>query len=128
MNQQNASAVEYRRDEHRVHLVVYHLVWCPARRKPVLTGEIAAAHGWDVLELAVRPDHVHLHVRAWPTTPATDVLKAVKGRTSHDLRERFPALRKLPSLWTRSYVVSTAGRVSSETIAAYIAAQKGLSP
>jgi putative transposase len=33
--------MEYQRDEHRVHLIVYHLVWTPKRRKPVLTGEIA---------------------------------------------------------------------------------------
>ncbi|MGB2609988.1 MAG: hypothetical protein WBC80_13510, partial [Isosphaeraceae bacterium] len=26
--------IEYQRDEHRVHLVVYYLIWCPKRRKP----------------------------------------------------------------------------------------------
>src|SRR5690348_17263655 len=34
--------MEYQRDEHRVHLIVYHLIWCPKRRKPVLVGEVAA--------------------------------------------------------------------------------------
>ena len=38
---QNTDKLEYHRDEHRVHLIVYHLIWCPRRRKPVLTGEIA---------------------------------------------------------------------------------------
>jgi putative transposase len=33
--------MEYQRDEHRVHLIVYHLIWCPKRRKRVLTGDIA---------------------------------------------------------------------------------------
>lgn len=33
--------MEYQRDEHRVHLIVYHLIWCPWRRRPVLTGKIA---------------------------------------------------------------------------------------
>jgi len=33
---------DYQRDEHRVHLIVYHLVWTPKRRKPVLVGEIAS--------------------------------------------------------------------------------------
>ena len=33
--------MEYQRDEHRVHLIVYHLIWCPKRRKPVLVGEVA---------------------------------------------------------------------------------------
>src|SRR5205085_2331330 len=34
--------MEYQRDEHRVHLIVYHLIWCPKRRKAVLVGDVAA--------------------------------------------------------------------------------------
>ena len=103
----------YRTDEHRVHLIVYHLIWCPKRRKPVLGGDVAREcrrlielvcreHGWDILELAIQPDHVHLFVRVWPTTAAAEVVRACKGRTSHDLRRDFPWLLRLPSLWTRS--------------------------
>ncbi len=32
--------LEYQRDEHHVHLIIYHLIWCPRRRKPVLTGTV----------------------------------------------------------------------------------------
>ena len=35
------------------------------------------------------------------------------------LRKDFPQLKAMPSLWTRSYFVSTAGNVSSETISGY---------
>jgi len=125
------------RDEQRVYLIVYHLVWTPKRRKPVLVGNIAAdcrqlieqkctEQGWTVLELAVNPDHVHLFVQTWPTVSAAEVVKECKGVTSHELRRKYPALKKLPSLWTRSYFAATAGNVSSETIRRYIAAQKGL--
>jgi len=31
--------MEYQRDEHRVHLSVSHLIWCPKRPKPVLVAE-----------------------------------------------------------------------------------------
>lgn len=129
--------MEYRRDEHRVHLVVYHLIWCPKRRKPVLVGDVAkdcrslieaqcAEHGWTIEELAIQPDHVHLFVRVWPMDSASDVLKAVKGVTAHELRKKYPHLRKTPSPWTRSFFASTAGNVSSETIRHYIDAQKGM--
>jgi putative transposase len=129
--------MDYQRDEHRVHLIVYHLIWCPKRRKPVLTAGIArdcqalieqkcAEHGWTVVQLAIQPDHVHLFVRVWPTTSAADVVKECKGLTSHELRKRYPVLLKMPSLWTRSSFASTAGNVSQETIQRYIAAQKGL--
>ena len=129
--------MEYQRDEHKIHLIVYHLVWCPKRRKSVLTGAVAqdfrtlisekcAQKGWQILEFAINPDHVHLFVRVWPTDAAADVVKECKGATSRCLRERHPQLKKLPSLWTRSYFASTAGSVSAETIQAYIQAQKGL--
>jgi putative transposase len=129
--------MECRRDEHRVHLIVYHLVWCPKRRKPVLKDKVAwecqhqirvkcAEKGWEVLELAVQPDHVHLFVRCWPTDSAAHVVKECKGLSARRLRQEFPAvLKKLPSLWTRSYFASTAGNVSEATIKKYIEAQKG---
>ena len=131
-----AGPLAYRTDAHRVHLIVYHLLWCPKRRKPVLGGDVAWAcrrllelvcreQGWDLLELAIQPDHVHLVVRVGPTTAASEVVRACKGRTSHDLRRDFPWLRRLPSLWTRSFFASTASTVSSATIRRYIEAQKG---
>lgn len=128
--------MEYQRDEHRVHLIVYHLVWCPKRRKQVLLGPVAkdceriirekcVEMGWHVVELAIHPDHLHLFIRAWPTTPAYEIVQQCKGRTSHDLRKKYRHLLRLPSLWTRSYFASTAGHVSAEIIKQYIDAQKG---
>jgi putative transposase len=62
------------------------------------------------------------------TNSAAEVVKEVKGLTSHELRQKYPALKRLPSLWTRSYFASTAGNVSEETIRRYIDAQKGVWP
>jgi putative transposase len=44
------------------------------------------------------------------------MVRFIKGRSSRILREAFPALLKLPSLWTHSFFVSTAGNVSAEII------------
>jgi putative transposase len=129
-------AMQYQRDEHRVHLIVYHLIFCPKRRKPVLVGAVGKEcerliyqkcneQGWEILRLAVMPDHVHLFVRVFPKTSAAEVVKEVKGLTSHELRLKFPHLKKLPSMWSRSYFASTAGNVSQETIQRYIEEQKG---
>ena len=129
--------MDYQRDEHRVHLIIYHLIWTPKRRKAVLTDAIAtdckalieakcAEKGWEIIELAIQPDHVHLFVRVWPSDSAADVVKECKGVTSHELREKHPILKRLPSMWTRSYFAATAGNVSSETVKRYIEAQKGL--
>jgi putative transposase len=130
--------LEYQRDEHRVHLIVYHLIWCPKRRKPILVGKLkdrcqelieekCKEKGWTILTLALQPDHLHLFVRAWPSDSAAEVIKELKGYTSFFLRKEFdPILKKLPSLWTRSYFSSTAGAVSVQTIQEYIDAQKGI--
>jgi len=129
--------MEYQRDEHRIHLIIYHLIWCPKRRKKVLVGDIARdlekiirskcdEHGWQVLNLAIQPDHVHLFVRVFPTNPASFVVNQCKGPSSKILRDKYRDLRKIPSLWTGSYFASTAGNGSQDMIHKYIEAQKGL--
>ena len=97
-----------------------------AERCQQLIEEKCQEKGWQVLTLAIQPHHIHLFVRCFPSTSAADVVKECKGITSFVLRKEFPALLKLPSLWTRSYFASTAGNISQETIQKYIDAQKGL--
>ena len=55
-----------------------------------------------------------------PTQRPSDIMQQIKGYTSKILREEFKQLSKMPSLWTRSYFVSTAGNVCSETIKQYV--------
>jgi len=126
--------MSYRRTRHAVYLCNYHFVWVPKRRKSVLVGavkerfeelvrRVADEEGWEILALETKPDHVHLFVSVQPYWSPHRVLRRIKGRTSRVLRREFPELLKLPSLWTRSYFVSTAGHVSSETIRKYIEGQ-----
>ncbi|SRR6266498_645488 len=126
--------MDYQHEQHTVHLIVYHIIWCPKRRRKVLQEDIAKRLGqivvevakqreWEVLRLAIQPDHVHLFIRANPYTLPTDIARTIKGRSSHLLREEFPQLHKLPSLWTRSTFYSTVGNVSVETIQKYIERQ-----
>jgi len=127
---------DYQHSRNKVYLIQYHLVWCPKRRKPVLVGkikerleqiihEVADELGIKVLKLAVNPDHLHLFISAYPTIPVHKIVRRIKGRSSHILRQEFPELLKLPSLWTRSYFVATIGNVSKKTIEKYIEAQRG---
>lgn len=126
--------MDYKHGRNKVFLINYHLIWCPKRRKKVLTGniktrleaivyEIAKEKGIDVLAFEVMPDHLHLFISAYPDITVHQIIKAFKGRSSNLLRKEFPELLKLPTLWTHSYFVSTAESVSSETITKYIEAQ-----
>jgi hypothetical protein len=48
-------------------------------------------------------------------------------RCNYEIRKEFPELRhRLPTLWTRSYFVSTHGNITADSIKRYIEEQKGL--
>jgi putative transposase len=80
-----------------------------------IVREVAAEHEWTVIALAIQPAHVHLFIRANPSTLPSDMPRLIKGRSSRDLRDEFSHLKRLPSLWTRSFFLSTAGNVSQAT-------------
>jgi putative transposase len=129
--------MDTKRTRHAAYQISHHLVCCPKFRRPVLAGQvgkrlaelippIVVENGGEVLERSVMPDHVHLFVSFPPTTAINQIVFRIKGGTSHPLREAFPELNsRLPSLWTRSYYVGTAGHVSAETTERYIERQKG---
>ena len=118
-----------------VFLLSYHFVWCPKRRRKVLTGPVekdlrnllsakAADLDCEILAMEIMPDHVHLFLNCPPTLSPSDAMFWLKGYSARILREKYASLRRMPSMWTRSFFVSTAGNVSSDTIQKYIAEQK----
>jgi putative transposase len=126
---------EYRRTKTTVSLINYHFVFCPRYRRKVLVGQVEARfkefvqelcqeNDWCVIAMEVMPDHVHLFLNMLPTDSPADIMAKLKGLTSRLLRQEFKHLQHLPSLWTRSYFVSTEVHVSSETIQRYVEEQK----
>ena len=127
---------EYRRTEGSVSSINYHFVFVPKRRKAVLVKavairlqeiifELVTEHGWRLIALEIMPDHVHFFINAPTHESAAQIAKWVKGRASRYLREEFPELKKLPSLWSPSYFVATTGKASTETVQKYIETQRG---
>jgi len=125
---------KYIHESHSVHHILYHMVFCPKRRRKVLVGPVhdrlkeiiegvVEENAWQIERLAIQPDHVHLFIQTNPYTLPTDIARLIKGRSSRDLRQEFEHLAKMPSLWTRSTFYSTAGHVSQETINKYIEKQ-----
>lgn len=120
-----------------VYVCRYHVVFCPKYRRNVLTppiderlkvilSEQIERWGQELIEMEVLPDHVHLLVGCDPQFGIHRLVKLLKGHSSHALRVEFPALkRRLPSLWTNSYFVSTVGGVTLETLKRYVENQKG---
>lgn len=117
-------------------MINYNFVFCPRYRRKIFNipgveerfKELVIAEcnkqGIDILAMECHIDHVHMFVSVLPSMSIPDIMKHIKGCTSFKLREEFPKLSAMPSLWTRSYFVSTAGNVSSETIRWYVNTQK----
>ena len=126
----------YFRTQTTVSFINYHFVFCPKYRRKIflipnveerfkeLTRQKCKELKIEVLAMECYIDHVHLFLKCWPKQSPAEIMKKVKGASSHALRDEFPQLAGMSSLWTRSYFVSTAGNVSSETIKWYVNMQK----
>ena len=127
---------KYRRTKTTVSLINYHFVFCPRYRRKIflipnvedrfkyLVKSICKEMDIEIIAMECDKDHTHLFLNCLPTLSPANIRQKIKGITSRALRGEFKELSKMPSLWTRSYFVSTAGNVSSETIKKYVENQK----
>lgn len=128
--------IAYKSNRNVYYSCKYHVVWCPKYRRKVLVEEIAERlahiirqgcqeHEAEVLSLEIMSDHVHLMVECDPQFGIHRLVRLLKGRSSRLLRQEFPVLRrKLPTLWTNSYFVSTVGGAPLAVMKQYIENQK----
>ncbi|KKW12568.1 MAG: transposase IS200-family protein [Candidatus Gottesmanbacteria bacterium GW2011_GWB1_49_7] len=126
----------YSRSQTSVHFMGYHFIWCPKYRRPVLKGgvdarlaelikEKATELDCKIIALEIMPDHVHMFIEAQPILSPNKIVGQIKGYSSRVLREEYKHLKTtLPTLWTRSYFVSTHGHISDSLIRKYIEEQK----
>ena len=127
---------EYKHTKTTVSLINYHFVFCPRYRRKIflisgvedrfkeLVSKECQKHEIEILAMECHKDHVHMFLKCMPTQSPADIMNWIKGASSSTLRSEFMELKAMPSLWTRSYFVSTAGNVSSETIKWYVETQK----
>jgi putative transposase len=125
----------YRSTNKTVYSAKYHLITCPQDRRRVLVGavktrlveiidEICGEHGVEVIEVEIMPDHVHLLVEVPPVVPMSTFIGALIGRSGRLSRKEFPHLRRLPSLWTPSWFMSTVGGAPLEVVRRSVESQK----
>lgn len=128
----------YHSNHNIVYSCKYHIVFCPKYRRKVLVNgvdvrlkelihSIADENNFDVIEMEIMPDHVHLLMEVDPQFGVHKAVKQIKGYSSKVLRTEFPWLKsRLPSLWTNSYFVSTVGGAPLAVIKQYIENQKNV--
>ncbi|GAC1326743.1 MAG: IS200/IS605-like element ISH22 family transposase [Chloroflexota bacterium] len=116
-------------------ILVYHFVWAPMRSKPCLVGraaqrlrelirEKADELPVEVEDVRVLPDRVYVAVAASPTVAPHRIVCQFKSHSSHCLRHEFQEMTRIPTLWTRAYLVLAGEQLTpDEVLSAYEAAQ-----
>ncbi len=127
---------KYRSNRQIVYSCKYHVIWCPKYRRKVLIDNVVSrlkeiifevmdekkAH---LIELEIMADHVHLLLEVDPQFGIHKLVKAIKGKSSRILRKEFLFLKKrIPTLWSHSYLVSTVGGAPLNIVKKYIEEQK----
>jgi putative transposase len=97
------------------------------RAKPCLIGEIAQRlealiaeradeEDYQPITLLILPDRVYMAAAAPPTVAPHSIMCQVKAYTSRILRDEFPELTRIPSLWTRAYLVLAGDELAAEEV------------
>jgi len=126
-------------DNHSVHAIGYHFVWCTKYRHPVLVGQIETAvkdsineicrkYGWFVIAIEVMPDHIHAFIQTTHQDAPYNVIKTLKSITAVQVFTKFPKLKANKfwgsGLWSRGSYYANVGQISQETVLKYIESQK----
>lgn len=115
----------------------YYIVLIPKYRRKVLYGKVKADireilrtlcryKKVEIIEGAVRPDHVHLCLSIPPKIMVSQFVGYLKGKSALMIYDRHPELGNKfeRDFWVRGYYVSTIGNVDVETIRTYIREQE----
>src|SRR5437016_6566687 len=82
-----------------------------------------SARGVQIVSGVLSKEHVHMFVEIPPHIAVSDVVRRVKGRSSHRVQMEFPELRKRywgRHFWARGYFCTTSGNITDEAILQYL--------
>ena len=123
-----------RKSSHVQYDLQYHLVWTTKYRYKVLEGKIAERVRQIVLQVCrtknvtilkgkVGKNHVHILASIPPSISISQFMQYVKGRSSRQIQEEFPNLKKRywgQHLWSTGYFARSVGTVTQEIVEEYI--------
>ena len=128
----------FRKLSHAIWHCQYHIVWVPKYRYRILTGNVGdevdrcirsftERQASEVIELNVRPDHIHLLAMIPPKVSISNFVGTVKGRTAIRVFNKFRELKRKRywgnHFWARGYCVDTVG-LDETKIRAYVQYQE----
>jgi putative transposase len=87
-----------------------------AERLQALIDEAARLLSVEIEDVEVYPDRVYVSVAAPPTVSPHSIVCRFKSHSSHCLRHEFEEMTRIPTLWTRAYVVQAGENLSPEQV------------
>ena len=116
---------------------MYHLIWIPKYRKRILKGRLAERikellkeccelNKWEMHELSINSDHVHVIVQLRPNVAVSKAVQFFKGGSSFVIRKEFPELKEFlwgDSFWADGYFAETVGECDEEIVKKYVRKQ-----
>ena len=126
--------MEYDTGKHCVFYHRYHLVWSTKYRYKVLHGDVrlrvreiirqvCVENGVDIIRGVLSSDHVHMFVSVPPKLAISDLMRKMKGRSSHKVQREFPLLKKRywgRHFWGRGYFSTTNGAITEDIVLQYL--------
>ena len=101
---------EYKSKSHLIYSCQYHVIFCPKYRRKVLNNgvdirlkeifnEVALKYEFDILEMEIMDDHVHLLIDCNPRFGIMECVNKLKGTSAKKLVKEFPYLKsRLPNI------------------------------
>ena len=87
----------------------------------------AQVNEWEIFEIAVQPDHIHLYIGIQPKWSPSMTMKVIKGGTSKKIRELYPKLDEIywgSTFWADGYLVKSSGEITDKVISQYVKNQR----
>ena len=126
--------VKYWSGAHTKYRLMIHIVWIPKYRKRILRGalaerikellqECADVNRWNIEELNIQPDHVHIVVQFRPDVSVSKMVQLFKCKSSRRVRQEFPELEEFywgDSFWGDGFFAETTGKVDLDVIKSYV--------
>jgi putative transposase len=126
------------RGNHVVYSLHYHIIFVIKYRRKALYNdkirerlkeifrELAPKAGIEIISMEPAVDHIHMLVKATPSTDLEKIFNTLKGVSSRYLRQEFPEIKNLlwgDSFWSDSKFIASTGQVSLDVLMKYVESQ-----
>jgi putative transposase len=85
--------------------------------------QVCGENGVEIIDGVLSNDHVNMFVSIPPKLSVSDLMRKMKGRSSHKVQREFPQLKKRywgRHFWGRGYFSTTNGAITEDIVLQYL--------